>query len=66
MIGRLKGTTAQRLLIVNGEMIFVAEIVAFEAVFGQGGYFSQPGDSGSAWADAKKSSSRLGDGRQWR
>lgn len=31
----------------------MTEIVAFEAMDGQGGYFSQPGDSGSACADAK-------------
>lgn len=66
MVSRLNGTTAQRLLIVNGKIMFVTKIVAFEAMEGQGGYFSQPGDSGSACADAKKSSSWLGDRRQWR
>lgn len=52
-VGRLNGTTARRSLIVNGKNIYVTEIVAFEAMEGQGGYFSQPGDSGSACADAK-------------
>ncbi len=52
-VGRLNGTTARRLLDVGGELITVTEIVAFEAMEGRGGYFSQPGDSGSACADAK-------------
>lgn len=39
-VGRLDGTTAQRSLIINGKNIYMTEIVAFEAMEGQGGYFS--------------------------
>ncbi|KAI9802700.1 MAG: hypothetical protein M1825_002722 [Sarcosagium campestre] len=52
-VGRLNGTMAQRSLIVNGEMVYMTEIIGFEAMEGQGGYFSQPGDSGAACVDAQ-------------
>ena len=66
MVSRLNGTTAQRVLIVNGKIMFVTKIVAFEATEGQSSYFSQPGNSGSSYANTKKLSSWLSDQWQWR